>query len=430
MLMRILYYYCKTLFLKNYLNTPEKLANHQCQQWNKLVQKTLVRSPFYKNYLHKPFQEWPIINKKIMMEHFDEINTVHLKKELALAVALRAEQTRDFSPLINRIAVGLSSGTSGSRGLFLASPQERDAWTGIILAKLLPNGIRTPERIALFLRANNTLYTTINKSKKIQFHFFDLLHDFAEHIQALNQLQPTILAAPSSVLRLLALHKNQLFINPHRIIAVAEVLDPTDETLISQAFKQPVSQIYQCTEGFLAASDNISNHLVLNEEFLIIEKEWQDKNRFIPIITDLMRTTQPIIRYRLDDVLVVRDSNGVFTELSAIEGRLGDLCYGKKNHEFVPLFADLLRQAMASSPVSFNDYLICQQSSLEFNIQITPELENKEVLIMHLNSLFIQKGCDIPNWNWQPYEKQALDAKQRRIQSKFDPYMTRAGVSL
>ncbi|WBV66998.1 hypothetical protein PGH44_06835 [Legionella pneumophila] len=52
--------------------------------------------------------------------------------------------------MINNIAVGLSSGTSGSRGLFLVSEQERDAWAGIILAKAMPNGLRSRERIAFF----------------------------------------------------------------------------------------------------------------------------------------------------------------------------------------------------------------------------------------------------------------------------------------
>lgn len=110
--------------------------------------------------------------------------------------------------MIGSIAVGLSSGTSGTRGLFLTSSKERDAWAGIMLAKLLPNGLKQKERIAFFLRANNNLYTTLNKSTKIQFHFFDLVLDFQHHIEHLNQLQPTILSAPASVLLQLARKKS------------------------------------------------------------------------------------------------------------------------------------------------------------------------------------------------------------------------------
>lgn len=86
----------------------------------------------------------------------------------------------------------------------------------------------------------------------------------------------------------------------------------------------------------------------MNEEYVIIEKEWLDEKRFVPIITDLLRTTQPIIRYRLDDVLIEEQSNGVFTRLAGIEGRVGDICYATQNNKVLPLFADLIRQKMAS----------------------------------------------------------------------------------
>lgn len=419
MILRILYYYYKTLWLTHCLKTKEQLVSYQEKQFKKLIKKTLYKSPFYQNYLNKSLSEWPVINKKIMMEHFSEINTVKIQKKIALDTALKAEKTRDFSPLIKNISVGLSSGTSGSRGLFLASPKERDAWAGIILAKVLPHGLKTKERIAFFLRANNNLYTTLNKSWKIQFHFFDLLANFDEHINQLNTLQPTILSAPASVLLLLAKQKKRLTINPQKIYSVAEVLETHDEVVIHDAFNCAVSQVYQCTEGFLAISDKKTNRLVLNEEFLIIEKEWLDETRFVPIITDLMRTSQPIIRYRLDDVLVVNHSNNVFTELRGIEGREGDVCYGKQAQQQVPIFADILRQHMARSPIEFEDYQICQHNLDEFSIQVEPEPLDKNRLIEHLNQIFQQKNCEIPTWRWEAFVKREPGMKQRRIQSKL-----------
>lgn len=417
MLVRILYYYFKTRYLHKKINTIEKLKAHQEKQFKRLVKHTLPQSSFYKPYLNKPFNEWPIINKKIMMEHFDEINTAKIKKSEALAVALKAENTRDFSPLIQQIAVGLSSGTSGHRGLFLANNQERDLWVGMILAKAMPHGIYKTERIAFFLRANNALYKTLNKSHKIQFHFFDLLDDFETHIERLNQLNPTLLSAPASVLLMLAKQKGRLLIRPQKIFSVAEVLEPEEEHLLSHTFGCPISQIYQCTEGLLAISDRKTNALLMNEEFLIIEKEWIDEHRFVPIITDLFRTTQPIIRYRLDDILVTKSSHHPLTQLTAIEGRIGDTCYGKKGNHHIPIFADLLRQAMVSSPVEFDDYVISQRTLSEFTIQITPDTPYKHELIHHLNKIFIHKQCETPLWHWEPYQKNALGAKRRRIMS-------------
>ncbi|MFH7572468.1 CoF synthetase, partial [Pseudomonas syringae pv. tagetis] len=41
----------------------------------------------------------------------------------------------------------------------------------------------------------------------------------------------------------------------------------------------------------------------LNEEFVLMVRQWLDEQRFTPLITDFTRITQPIVRYRLDDVL-------------------------------------------------------------------------------------------------------------------------------
>lgn len=142
MIFRLLYYYFKTQYLQKYFKSREQLSAYQEKKFKNLVKTTLYKSPFYQPYLDKPFAEWPIINKKIMMEHFDDINTQKIKKDQALALALNAEHTRDFSALINNIAVGLSSGTSGNRGLFLVSAKERDAWAGILMAKTLPKGLK------------------------------------------------------------------------------------------------------------------------------------------------------------------------------------------------------------------------------------------------------------------------------------------------
>ena len=420
MIFRIVYYYFKTLILQRSFKSREQLLRYQEKKFKALVKNTLSKSPFYKEYLDKPFEQWPIINKQIMMEHFDSINTAGIKMNDALNLALKAEQSRDFTALIDDIAVGLSSGTTSQRGLFLVSSKERCMWAGILLAKVLPSGLKSHERIAFFLRANNKLYMTLNKSKKIQFTFFDLLEDFDTQIDRLNALQPTILSAPASVLVALSKQINRLTISPKKIYSVAEVLDQYDEAIIQNAFNCNVSQVYQCTEGFLAVSDKRTNRLTMNEEYLIIEKDWLDEHRFIPIITDLLRTTQPMIRYRLDDVLIDDQSGNLFTQLSAIEGRVGDICYGVKEDKVIPIFADLIRQKMASFPFVFDDYRIIQRGLNEFNIQTLPELKEKEGLILHLNQLFLSKNCTLPVWTWSQFEHNQKGVKTRRIQCMLD----------
>jgi len=84
-------------------------------------------------------------------------------------------------------------------------------------------------------------------------------------------------------------------IQPTKIISIADVLESQDKLYIEAIFGQTVHQIYQSTEGFLGATCELGT-IHLNEDSIIFEKEWINKKqgKFIPIITDLQRQTQPI----------------------------------------------------------------------------------------------------------------------------------------
>ncbi|MCV5223348.1 CoF synthetase, partial [Escherichia coli] len=61
------------------------------------------------------------MNKQTMMENLSELNTKGLDAEQLMQQALDAEQSRNFAASkVGDVTVGLSSGTSGMRGLFLA----------------------------------------------------------------------------------------------------------------------------------------------------------------------------------------------------------------------------------------------------------------------------------------------------------------------
>ncbi len=101
----------------------------------------LSKSPWFQRFLAVPFGQWPLMDKALMMTHFDEMNTEGLKRDALMACALKSEQSRDFSPKIGRFSVGLSSGTSGRRGLFVVSPKEQQIWAAGMLARALPDGL-------------------------------------------------------------------------------------------------------------------------------------------------------------------------------------------------------------------------------------------------------------------------------------------------
>lgn len=286
---------------------------------------------------HVPFyagkagpETYPVTDKAFMRAHFRELNTAGIGREEAEDFAVRAERTRDFTPRLRGITVGLSSGTSGRRGIFLISDAEKSKWAGYILARFLPGRITGRYTIAFFMRADSNLYQAVG-SDRIRFCFFDIYEDMETHRNRLEAIRPDILAGQPSLLLMLAseVSRGRLQIHPRTVISIAEVLEEADEKRLRDTFGLPViHQVYQCTEGCLASTCRAGT-LHLHEDIVRIEREYLDARRFVPIVTDLERRVQPVIRYRLNDILVERAKpcpcGSPCLALEKIEGREDDI---------------------------------------------------------------------------------------------------------
>jgi putative adenylate-forming enzyme len=437
-----LFYYLQAKYVYKWL---DRAAFEQWQEKRIIQHLAFVRkqSPFYRKlWSDRPLPEWrhfPLLDKNIMMTSFDQLNTAGIGKVEALAVAIHAENTRDFAPKIGNIIVGLSSGTSGNRGLFLISPQEQAQWAGTIMAKVLPGSLLQSEQIAFFLRANSNLYESVQRGR-LKFTYYDLLVPLDQHIEKLNSTQPTLLIAPPSLLSMLAIAANQkkLEICPRKIISVAEVLDPLDRKRIEAAFQQTVHQIYQCTEGFLASSCRYGT-LHLNEEYVHIEKEYLDEaqRKFVPIITDFTRSTQPIIRYRLNDVLTERETpcpcGSYFTAIETIEGRCDDLFIlpaiededtGVENStKTVIVFPDFITRAIIYSSAEIEEYKAIQHANDRIEISYLlkkgfSRAQAEEHITQSLSELFQKLRCHMPQVSFSHYHFIPGSLKLRRVERR------------
>lgn len=387
-----------------------QLDNYQQRQLAGFTKKLCAASAYFAPFSALPLQQWPQMDKALMIAQFDRMNTAGLTFDAALAAALAAESSRDFSPLMGDITVGLSSGTSSQRAVFAVSEREKAQWAGVMLAKALPDGLFSGERVALFLRANSNLYTAV-RTPWLAFSFFDLFQPFAALTDALLAYRPTVIVAPAQVLRQLALGviAGELVLAPKKVISVAEVLEPQDRALIVQAFGQ-VHEIYQATEGFLA-STCARGVLHLNEEYLHVEPLWLDagQRRFVPLITDFTRFTQPVVRYRLDDILVARaqpcDCGRVTRALERIEGRCDDMLAlpAKADADgggVVAVFADVLSRALAQALPRDADYRLVQQGDSRLALHAMIPAVALPALRDHLQAVLRQLGVDVARLEW------------------------------
>jgi len=400
----------------------ERWQEHQVEGHFSWVRK---RSSYYAGLAGEgAWRQIPVQSKATLMAHFQQWNTASLSLEEASRTAEQAERTRDFSATLRGLTVGLSSGTSGSRGIFLASAVERHRWAGVLLARCLQGTLAQEHRAALFLRADSTLYQNLG-SRRLSFSFFDLLLPMATHAERLHALRPTLLAAPPAVLVALARlpGADAIMAPPSLVLSVADVLDAAERAEIEAAFGTRVGQLYQATEGFLAATCP-HGALHWNEDNILVEKAWLDKGRthYYPVITDFRRTTQPMIRYQMDDVIAEGEHSpcpcgSVFGVLGAIAGRKDDVLQlaALDGGESTAIFPDFVRRAIVLGVSAGVEYRVRQSAPSHWDIFLS-DLSAAPAVSAEVGLLCEELRVQAPALDFFPWSPEPLIHKQRRVQ--------------
>ena len=226
------------------------------------------------------------------------------------------------------VVCGYSTGGGGARGLFVADQSERSEYIGQILARVLPaQALLRPMRIALILRANSRLYSDSSGPGR---RFLHLPLDLGalETMAALLRFGPTVLIAPASRLVELAEQGARLpFLE--RLFYGAEPMSDGERAWMRERLGLRPDPIYQATEGFIAAAC-AEGRLHLNEHSLVVELEAvAGTPGHRPIVTDLGRRTQPIVRVRTDDYIELDETpcrcGYAGRVIRPIMGRVGDI---------------------------------------------------------------------------------------------------------
>lgn len=378
------------------------LEKYQEKQWRQFVLKTLSKSEFYAPYMDEngyiDRNKLPIIEKEEFMESFNKINTVGIDREEAMALAVASELNREFESKIGNITVGLSTGTSGKRGLFLISPKERASWVVMVMDRILIPRWFQKQKVAFFLRANSNLYTSV-QSSIYDFNYFDIFRPINDLADELLKYKPNVLAGQPSVLIALTevLFQKKEFNHwkPKQIISFAEVLHEGDANTLKRVFAAPIREVYQCTEGLLGVScDHGTMHL--NEDNIIIEKEFIGEDLFKPIVTDFTRESQPVIRYRMSDVLKLKSTpcacGSNYLAIEKIIGRDDDVLWVNSTR----ILPDVLSRKIALATDSFTRYEIVQtkENSIRIEIQSADFDQSKNAIDSVLKLFLAELGAE------------------------------------
>jgi putative adenylate-forming enzyme len=322
--------YAQTRMAHAFLRTRADIDRHQARLWRRLA-PALARTPALSALAGSPLSASPIVEPGNMRARPGDWNSLGLSADEIMAGAEAAEHG-DAGAVRPGVHAGFSTGTSGARGTFLSSKPERARYLGQCLAKLLPGSPLRRRRIGLCLRANNALYRDVANAGPFEFRFFSLDAPAQSRASEIEGFAPDIFVAPSHVLAELALLATEgKFRAPpfERLLYGAEPMGAWERVWITEALGARPDPIYQATEGFLGSACS-RGVLHLNEDSIAFEFDpIAGSDRFRPIVTDLRRKSQPIVRVRLDDIVQFRDTpcpcGSVLQAIQPVEGRVADI---------------------------------------------------------------------------------------------------------
>ncbi len=411
-----------------YKRSKEKIERIQFRSLKKMFDHAVVHSPFYKElYKDKAFNQMndfyllPTIDKTIMMENFSLLNTVGIDKDDVMAYAIEKELNKDYLGYYQQeYVVGLSSGTSGNKGLYITPKSLTKRLPGVFLARSGLSLKDLPMRILFCLRVFSQGFNDIN-APFLKLNYTSTMIEPEKAIEMINNQKTNILMAPPSFIRTILHLSNQINVKLKKIITYAEVLTDSDKEQFNTAFKTDVIEIYQASEGQIASSCHLGK-LHINEDLVFVEL-YDENNQLIEkpdvvgyemIVTNLINRAQPLIRYRMNDMIVLDEPcscGSSFRTIKKIIGRNDDLIYfiDKDGNKKV-VFPDLIARWIITESDLIREFQVIQEEigKISIHLDLLSDFDvedlrirlDKELKALHLFGTyeFIIGKIDLPKY--------------------------------
>ena len=319
------------------------------QTFQELLRFTWKNSPFYRELYskigiherdlsHIGIGDLPIVTKGQISENFDAVVTDPRLKAAGIRQWLEGSHNPRSRYLDEFIVVHTSDVSSG----LAVFAYNAAAWQTMSMAAALymwPLDIQRRSRLrnAFYVgeRGHVTSVTSIvNSSAALNMPLILTLVDPVEEVLArLNSFQPDRLTSYASSMGWLAEFAlaGKLRISPHDVVVSSDRLTPSVEALIQKAWNPGIYDLYAATESpFLAIRQPGM------KEWLVIEElNWleilDDHDHPVPtgehgraILTNLVNTVTPLIRYELNDYLIRGESQPDNITVGGFAGRTFD----------------------------------------------------------------------------------------------------------
>ncbi|CRK55329.1 Coenzyme F390 synthetase [Alloactinosynnema sp. L-07] len=335
----------------------EALLRRQQERLAEIVAHARRRSAYYRELYHGLPDRvtdptlLPVTSKKQLMPRFDDWVT-DPAVTLTQAQAFVDDPARIGEKFLGRYTLLTTSGTTGTRGLFLLD-QRSLAVTTALGARMLGAWLSPADvvriaarggRIAMVNATGGHFASAVaaaglrrNPLRRRRIGVFPVQLPLPELVARLNAFRPAILAPYAGTGALLAGEQQagRLHIDPVLVALSAEGLPTTEYDRIATAFGAIVRQGYAATECPFLTYSCRENWLHVNSDWAILEPVDADHQPVPPgrrshttLLTNLANRAQPILRYDLGDAVLLRPGPcpcGDPLPAIRVQGRAADL---------------------------------------------------------------------------------------------------------
>jgi putative adenylate-forming enzyme len=266
-------------------------------------------------------EQMPTINKNLMMEHFDDfVCDPRLKRaELEAFVSDPANRGKNY---LGRYHVVHTSGSSGTIGLFIYGPDDWDRLMALVLARVTRTKINFRRKIRMaYIGATDGNYAGISlagHAPRFLYRFLPLHINspIDEIVARIQEFQPDSISGYSSGAYILAKEQiaGRLNISPKKIVCSADHLTQKIRETIRTAFDVDPIAFYAASESIAMAAECATHrgfHLFDDwHVFQLVGDDCKTVPAGMPgrvILSNLYNYTQPLIRYEMNDVLVLNE---------------------------------------------------------------------------------------------------------------------------
>lgn len=315
---------------------PDEIAQLQHERLSVIVSHARENSPFYKEkYKHLPINPTldmlpPVTKQELTARMQDWVTDPEFSEEDLVDFIQKAGTLGSL--FMDKYSVSTTSGTTGEPLKMLRDSRHVTINGAIMMNRLyqspllkdFPEIFEKDTKFASVLATggHHAAFTAFEKRRAAlaeegitgTMELLSIGEPLEQMVSRLNDYQPEVITGYPSILSVLSgeQQEGRLHINPKAIICSAEQLTDNTRLLIEERFSCPVANVFCSTEGGEIALLCDHGRMHLNSDWIMVEPIDQDGKPVAPgamsdaiLVTNLMNVVQPIIRYRVDDCVIL-----------------------------------------------------------------------------------------------------------------------------